>query len=484
MGDINVKVDVNKKLKIGKATLDEPFSYFSQKCYLNTHFQGPGVTSEDGPLEQCYPDPWLVPQRKVNADLWEIKKHRLDDFSDLPPTDELPSSVFLHSRYGEKKSKYFSNELIKGSRFFTQNNIEAALEMTSDIISTDTLLNETHANLLSCEHSNLHDTLSSGSDTVSAMLSMDSNTNVAMLVEIFNNAGSVNESEIVRASFLNQTYSDNQIFAERLQNFQMTDPTIKASRDAMIRKFGKDVVWGVQKRFKVRLDFADEISVRKSVSHLLNCDVLYNEYTGTFEIALSTIVLINYFPSNVQLAAKYRLRALDPINAYDLRNKYTRDLSELNGSVTNLIYLKNRRFGEWDPSEPEWYRYETFEDGTNDKGTRCGLCPYCEDVRFDIISNYEYSNHLATIHGILENNLIVPEGYAFGIYRLRGPKISARKSVLGNSRKLECEGVECPACREVIRLQNRSLRNYFNHYSKHHKNLVQGNPVEIKTQPL
>lgn len=45
------------------------------------------------------------------------------------------------------------------------------------------------------------------------------------------------------------------------------------------------------------------------------------------------------------------------------------------------------------------------------KRSRKGLCPYCEDIKFLLLKDSSYGNHLATDHGVLTDSYIAPDPF-------------------------------------------------------------------------
>ncbi|CAH2352158.1 hypothetical protein CLIB1423_05S06942 [[Candida] railenensis] len=157
------------------------------------------------------------------------------------------------------------------------------------------------------------------------------------------------------------------------------------------------------------------------------------------------------------------------------RTRYIRsDLSSLASLYHNVRYEKNPCFGLDRPYEPEFISYEvdtTTELPFNE--TRCGLCPYCPDLKFRNFKTSTYSQHLALWHGIHTDNYLTPNPSHYGVYKLSKDKnIEKRKTVAHLASK---NGVVCPVCHDIIETEcskstlDKPLSGYLRHFRDHHR---------------
>lgn len=157
------------------------------------------------------------------------------------------------------------------------------------------------------------------------------------------------------------------------------------------------------------------------------------------------------------------------------RTRYIRgDLSSLASLYHNVRYEKNPCFGLDRPYEPEFISYEV--DPINElpyNETRCGLCPYCPDMKFRNFKTSTYSQHLALWHGIHTDNYLTPNPSHYGVYKLSKDKnIEKRKTVAHLASK---NGVVCPVCHDIIETEcskstlDKPLSGYLRHFRDHHR---------------
>lgn len=145
------------------------------------------------------------------------------------------------------------------------------------------------------------------------------------------------------------------------------------------------------------------------------------------------------------------------------RRRYTRNIDELFGSVANMTYVASRSFRPNNPYEPQYYRFEVF-DGKLMNKSKCGLCPYCEAVRFLPFKNSTYLSHLTLEHGVFANNFLIPEGLNYGLY-----------DNAANGRRVRA--VQCAVCLKVVEtgcwsIKANPLLSYFRHFKKKHSSLT------------
>lgn len=157
------------------------------------------------------------------------------------------------------------------------------------------------------------------------------------------------------------------------------------------------------------------------------------------------------------------------------RTRYLRgDLSELASIDSQVQYQKNPCFGLDKPYEPEFIRFEVDPvTGFPYNETRCGLCPYCPDMKFRNFKTSTYSQHLALWHGVHTDNYLTPNPSHYGIYKLSKDKnIEKRKTIAHLANK---NGVVCPVCHDVIETEcskttlDKPLSGYLRHFRDQHR---------------
>lgn len=192
-----------------------------------------------------------------------------------------------------------------------------------------------------------------------------------------------------------------------------------------------------------------------------------------------------------------------PISTLWQRIKYTRDISELYDTITNIVYKKSSIYDTNNPYEPQYYRFEVDDHGELVNESKCGMCAYCEKAKFLPFKNSSYLSHLTLEHGIFSNNYLTPEGIYHGNYLItkntyedsdttpsESPE-EADGSVLkkrNQHKPRATEGIACPACFEIVevgcwKMKSNPLLSYFRHFKKHHKNLT-NQRANFQTNPL
>lgn len=269
----------------------------------------------------------------------------------------------------------------------------------------------------------------------------------------------------------------------------------------------------IPSRFKVRPGY--NITLQSSVVKCLDVTLNYHGYEGIIrEITLNNSIT-NYFrnsnndrlikPAEMKepLFIKYELLPGERIE-YDWgsedgdrkvpqihchmgvvqRKIYVRDISEIYDLVTHIRYHKSPNFNINNPYEPQYTRFETDEAGVENNETKCGLCAYCREVRFLPFKNSSYLSHMTLGHGIFADNFIVPEGINFGKYIVQRDKDSEP------DKTKEIEGLQCPACLEIVEMscwstKENPLLKYFRHYKKEHvKDDKKRHNVKSRINPL
>lgn len=166
------------------------------------------------------------------------------------------------------------------------------------------------------------------------------------------------------------------------------------------------------------------------------------------------------------------------------RKIYIRDISAILNDVTHIKYHKSPNFNINNPYEPQYTRFETDESGIENNETKCGLCAYCKEVRFLPFKNSSYLSHMTLGHGVFADNFIIPEGINFGKY------IVPRDKEHEPDKTKEIDGLQCPACLEIIEMscwktKANPLLKYFRHYKKEHvKDDKKRNNVKSQVNPL
>lgn len=140
----------------------------------------------------------------------------------------------------------------------------------------------------------------------------------------------------------------------------------------------------------------------------------------------------------------------------------------------NIVYQNNHNFKK-NFYEPEYVRVHI--DSINSKPfnhTRCGLCPYCKEIRFFNFKTSAYGQHLALQHGIYTDGFLTPNPIKYGYYRLTKSENrpnSQRKNIAHEHKKY---GIVCPCCYMVVELactsntNSKPLINYLRHFRDLH----------------
>lgn len=191
-----------------------------------------------------------------------------------------------------------------------------------------------------------------------------------------------------------------------------------------------------------------------------------------------------------------------PISALWQRIKYSRDISALLNTITNIVYKKSSIYDFGNPYEPQYYRFELDDFGELINESKCGMCAYCEKVKFLPFKNSSYLSHLTLEHGIFSNNYLTPEGIYYGRYLFTKNAIYDSDTTPNSESSEEfnvirkkhfhkprvAEAVACPACFEIIevgcwKMKSNPLLSYFRHFKKHHKSLT-NKRANFQTNPL
>lgn len=151
------------------------------------------------------------------------------------------------------------------------------------------------------------------------------------------------------------------------------------------------------------------------------------------------------------------------------RQVYIRDISPIFDKVSLVAYVLSSRFDVNNPYEPQYYRYEVDNQGMLVKESKCGLCSFCDQVKFLPFKNSSYLSHLTLEHGVFANSYVIPEGLYYGEYKMNKSSDPAKCRIV--------KGVQCPACFQIVevscwRNKLNPLLSYFRHFKKHHLNLT------------
>ncbi|CUM62606.1 uncharacterized protein PRCAT00000159001 [Priceomyces carsonii] len=223
------------------------------------------------------------------------------------------------------------------------------------------------------------------------------------------------------------------------------------------------------------------LSVVGSSVTCLSVGIDYGGYTGTIlELIEDCPSLLNNYckPHNTeeqkQNALVLYLDFNGPISsasAVKQRTKYVRNIDAIQNSVRDIVYKTSSVFSLLNPYEPQYYRFELNENGNLANETKCGMCPYCEEVKFLPFKNSSYLSHLTLEHGIFSNNYLTPNGLYYGKYLIsKKDKIGAEKN---SPKAREVDGIQCPQCFEVIEvgcwsMKSNKLLSYFRHFKNKH----------------
>lgn len=260
-----------------------------------------------------------------------------------------------------------------------------------------------------------------------------------------------------------------------------------------------------------------KISIKESSIQCLSITIDYNGYTGRLigaplmnnNLKNEAINLNAKKSGDTKLIEVIKTESLiiqpPPISTLWQRVKYSRDISELEDMITNIVYKKSSIYDLNNPYEPQYYRFELDELGDLVNESKCGLCAYCEKVKFLPFKNSSYLSHLTLEHGIFSNNYLTPEGVCYGKYLITKnshiydsdttPNSESPEDTNGNIIKKRTfhkpritEALACPACFEIIevgcwKMKSNPLLSYFRHFKKHHKNLT-NQRANFQTNPL
>lgn len=213
-------------------------------------------------------------------------------------------------------------------------------------------------------------------------------------------------------------------------------------------------------RFKVNPLFADIVSVQLTTANCMSCKINYSaDFLGANCHLLDERSLINTAFKGPAIHGNDMVCPIRHISNSEKRTKYSRDLTEIKFSITNIKYIECQGFDHFHPYKPQWVRYELDDRGKEIPNSKSGLCPYCQNVKFYGLRNSGYMSHLATEHGIYSNSYLVPDGLNFGEYQV------------GSSRH---HALECPDCHQLVNVScqkgKNELLNYFRHWRTNHKN--------------
>ncbi|ODV81934.1 uncharacterized protein CANTADRAFT_24665 [Suhomyces tanzawaensis NRRL Y-17324] len=266
---------------------------------------------------------------------------------------------------------------------------------------------------------------------------------------------------------------------------QETKACPQATSSATTKKSPKNlqqpVILLAQDRFKVNEKALLQITVLfdNTMVTCLKCSIDYHGYCGSINsVTRQSAFLINKYRGDFEVNPRNfggepniegRLSLSSCVHQ---RVKYDREIDELHGSITNIVYKTSTVFSIDAPYEPQYYRFETNSEGKLVNESKCGLCPYCEDVKFLPFKNSSYLSHLTLEHGIFSNNYLTPDGIHFGRYRVT--KRERKGSSSQREFKVrEVDAMLCPKCFSVIEvgcwtMKHNKLLSYFRHFKNCH----------------
>lgn len=238
-------------------------------------------------------------------------------------------------------------------------------------------------------------------------------------------------------------------------------------------------------RFSVNTIPNIEISLEESLVQCLAVVINYHGYTGTI---LSTEYeasgkLVNHACTlhDCRSVASKAITQIpmknNEISGSLQRVRYIRDIHEIYNSVTGIVYYESSVFNSTNPYEPQYFRYEIDEKGARINESKCGACPYCEELKFLTFKNSSYLSHLTLEHGIYSNNYLIPEGLYYGVYEIKKAEPETPSlECLEKPRPRHTKAVQCPVCFEVVEvccwsMKTNPLLSYFRHFKKRHSNL-------------
>lgn len=242
-------------------------------------------------------------------------------------------------------------------------------------------------------------------------------------------------------------------------------------------------------RFSVNVVPNVEITLEDSLVQCLGVVINYHGYTGTI---LATEYnasgkLVNHactlhdcrsVASKAITQIPTKSNEMSEVSGSLQRVRHVRDIQEIYNSVTNIVYYESSVFDSTNPYEPQYFRYEVDEKGTRINESKCGACPYCEELKFLTFKNSSYLSHLTLEHGIYSNNYLIPEGLYYGVYEIKKaePEALTPESCVEKPRPRHTKAIQCPVCFEVVEvccwsMKTNPLLSYFRHFKKRHSNL-------------
>ncbi|KAK6458157.1 uncharacterized protein RJT20DRAFT_29197 [Scheffersomyces xylosifermentans] len=241
-----------------------------------------------------------------------------------------------------------------------------------------------------------------------------------------------------------------------------------------------------ESRFKVQNNSKVKVSIMEisNAVSCLDCSIDYHGYTGVI--------------TNIRRLSPYLINRVDGTKENDLgihshpkleklyntngtyadsscvhhRVKYDRDISDLHGTISYIVYKTSAVYSMDMPYEPQYYRFEIDNNLQLINESKSGLCPYCEEVKFLPFKNSSYLSHLTLEHGIFSNNYLTPEGLYFGRYKM-AKKEKAGVLYQRNSKDRSVDAILCPICFELIEVgcwsfKANKLLSYFRHFKSMH----------------
>ncbi|KAK6465418.1 hypothetical protein DFJ63DRAFT_310513 [Scheffersomyces coipomensis] len=228
-------------------------------------------------------------------------------------------------------------------------------------------------------------------------------------------------------------------------------------------------------RFKVVDDRYVKINPKEKVTCLTCNKIEYSkEYKGTI-----------IKKENLEFNHVYGDQSkIDPrLSCSQTRTKYERFIDEIQDSITNITYVTNAEFNDLHPYEPQHVRYEIREDGSLNRGTTSGLCPYCEEIKFLPFKNSSYLSHLSLEHGIFATGYLVPEPQVIDEDGTTRRKVSLGSNVTPDVKNQ----VLCPVCGYVIltncwRTKENPFLSYYRHFKEKHNRITSNLRQKVNQQ--
>ena len=277
------------------------------------------------------------------------------------------------------------------------------------------------------------------------------------------------------------------------------------------RKKYMNSVQPIPSRFQViSSNSSVRITLLESNVQCLSVLVDYHGYKGTLigDPEIHTSMINNAVTSHIQEHSQVKPIELynygltstsSPLSTLQQRVRYTRNINDIKDAITNILYKESSVFCVSNPYEPQFFRFELNDHGDLINESKCGLCPYCETVKFLPFKNSSYLSHLTLEHGIFSNNYLTPEGIYHGKYLLSKKSLDFSEQSSSSHEALNwdslrrrnqhkpraTEALACPACLEVIEVgcwkkKANPLLSYFRHFKKHHKDLT-NQPTRFQT---